>query len=493
MLAGGYANLLLVMVQGLVLVPLYLRALGPATYGAWMASGDVLGWLAVLDMGVAGVSTQRMAAAHGRGEHRTVADYFGTGVVVQLVLALVLVGLAVLGAPWVPGWVGLHGAAARELSACFAVAGVATGLGLLATVLGTLATSAQRMLFVNGAIFVSGLVGLLTTLALLLDGRGLWALALGMLARSALLVLAVGGHAAYVLRSDLGARARVRWVVAREYMGLSRVAVVTMLSNAAVGRSDALLIALFFGPVAVTPYVLTRRAAELLAMFLARIGGAVYPGFAHLVGSGNHVRAAQVLAQVGRIYFVVAVPAVALYLALNRSFVALWVGSEQFAGGLVTLLVGMNVLVVGWAGMLLFLVGATGDIPASGRGIFIEALLRMGVGLSLLALWGVPGLPLAGVVTSAGAAYLTWAWLYRRLGGPRPGFRARELVLCGALLAAGAAAGTARWGTSWKEFAAWGVAFGAVAAAVVLASEPAARGFARRLLARVRRRPEAAS
>lgn len=492
MLLGGYANLLLLVVQGLVLVPLYLRYLGSATYGAWIASGDVLGWLAVLDMGVAGISTQRMASAHGRGDHRTVGDYFGTGVLVQALLVGILALLAVLGAPWVPGWLGLHGPEARELSACFAVAGVATGLGLLGTVIGGLATSTQRMVFVSLATFAAGVAGLAVTLGLLWSGYGLWSLALGMLARSGFLVLALGGHAVYVLRHDLGVRARVRWQAAREFFGLSGIAVLTMLGNAAVGKSDAVLVALFFGPVAVTPYVLTKRAADLLSMFLARIGGAVFPGFAHLVGSGNPGRAAQVLGQVGRIYFAAAVPTVALYLALNRSFVHLWVGADQYAGHLVTLLVGVNVLIVGWAALVLYLMGAAGRIAASGLSIFGEAVARMALALSLLAAWGVPGLPLAGVLSSAVAAFLAWRFMYRTLGAPRPRLVLRELALCTALLAAGAAAGTVRWGTTWRGFALWGALFGAVAAAVVLAFDPAARGFARGLLDRVRRRTQAA-
>lgn len=492
MLVGGYANLLLLVVQGLVLVPLYLRFLGADTYGAWMASGDLLGWLAVLDMGIAGISTQRMAAAHGRGEPRTVGDYFGTGVVVQLLLAGALMLLALAGAPWVPGWLGVKGAAAGELSACFAVAGVATGLGLLATVLSGLATSTQRMVFVNLATFAAGLAGIGITLALLVAGKGLWALALGMLVRSGSLAIAVGAHALFVLHRDLRTRARVRWEVAREFFSLSGVVLLTMVGNAAVGRSDAMLVALIFGPVAVTPYMLTRRAADLLAMFLARIGGAVYPGFAHLVGSGDHARAARVLGQVARVYFAAAVPTGALYLALNRTFVELWVGQGQYAGQLVTVLVGLNVLVVGWGALILYLLGATGSLRASGLGIFAEAVVRVGLAISLLVTWGVPGLPLAGVATSAAAAWIAWGWLHRRLGAPRPALVPRQVLASAVLLAAGAAAGAVRWGTTWPSFVGWAVLFGVLAAGVVLLAEPFTRGYAARLLVRLRGAPQPA-
>lgn len=489
MLVGGYANILLLVVQGLVLVPLYLRHLGSETYGAWMASGDLLGWLAVLDMGIAGISAQRMAAAHGRGEHGTIGDYFGTGLAVQALLVGVLTVLAVLASPFVPAWVRLEGTAGTELAACFAVAGVATGLGLLGNVVSALALSTQRMVFVNLAIFVSGLAQIAVTLALLLGGHGLWALALGMLVRTGLMLALVGAHAAYVLRHDLGVRARVRGEVAREFSALSAVSVLAMLGNTLVGRSDAVLIALFHGPQTVTLYVLTRRAAEMLAMFLARIGGAVYPGFAHLVGSGEQARAAAVMGQVARLYFCAAVPAVALYMALNRSFVELWVGPGRFAGQGLTVLVGLNVLFVGWAALVLYLSGAAGLIARAGTALFVEALVRIGLALLLLRAWGIAGLPAAGVVTTVVSAYLALGWLYRSLGQPRAPVPWGEAALAGGLLALAAAAGTVRWGRSWAELVAWGALFGAAAAAGVLATEPMARGVARRLLARVLRRP----
>jgi O-antigen/teichoic acid export membrane protein len=292
-----------------------------------------------------------------------------------------------------------------------------------------------------------------------------------------------------VLRHDLRVRARVRWRVVRDLAGLSSVTVFTMVGNAAVGRSDAVLIALFYGPRTVTVYVLTRRAAEMLSMFLARIGGAVNPGFAHLVGSGDRVRAAAVLGQVGRLYFWSAVPAVALYLALNRTFVGLWVGPGQFAGQALTVLVGLNVLCVGWAALVLYLLGGAGQIARSGMTVFVEALLRIALALALLRSLGLVGLPLAALPTTSVAGYLALGWLYRGLGPPLPRIPLREALLGVALLGLGTAAGTARWGHSWPEFVAWLAVFAAVAAAAVLAFEPLARAFARRLLARVRRRP----
>ena len=481
MLAGGYLTLALTVVQGLLLVPLYLRYLGAGVYGAWLASGDLLGWLAMLHMGITGVVTQRMAAAHGRGERAAVGEYYATGVAVQAVLMAVLVGLGLLVAPFVPGWLGIQGEDVRTLSRCFAAAAAATGLGFMAAIVGSLPIAVQRMTFNAAATLACTAVGLVTTLWLLLAGAGLWALAWGMLARNGLLLLALAGDAAVALRRE-GTRMRVRGPVLRELGSLGGPSLLSMLGNTAVGRCDALLIAVVFRPELATVYVLTRRAAEIVSMFLALIGAAVYPGFAHLVGSGHLSRARQVLAQAERGYLAAGALAVALYMALNRTFMELWVGPAQYGGHLLTVLVGLNVLLVGRAALRTYLLGASGHIRQSAHLIFAEAVVRVAAVLALLLVIGVPGVPLAGIATTVASALVARGWLRRRLEAPASPEAGTRMGAAWAgyalLLAAGALAGGERWTRSWAGFVAWGALFALAGGALLVAMDPAARAFA---------------
>src|ERR1039457_4824351 len=81
-LAGGSAGTLLVIIQAVVLIPLFLRYVGPRLYGAWLASGDFLVWMQSFDLGLPNLMIQRIALAHGRGDQRSVGEWFGTGTAV---------------------------------------------------------------------------------------------------------------------------------------------------------------------------------------------------------------------------------------------------------------------------------------------------------------------------------------------------------------------------------------------------------------------------
>ena len=63
-----YNAVVLVIVQGILLVPLYLRSIPVATYGAWLATGSILSWIDLVDPGLSDVLRQRVAYTYGKGD-----------------------------------------------------------------------------------------------------------------------------------------------------------------------------------------------------------------------------------------------------------------------------------------------------------------------------------------------------------------------------------------------------------------------------------------
>jgi peptidoglycan biosynthesis protein MviN/MurJ (putative lipid II flippase) len=157
----------------------------------------------------------------------------------------------------------------------------------------------------------------------------------------------------------------------------------------------------------------------------------------------------------------------------------LWVGPAQYGGHLLTVLVGLNVLLVGRAALLTYLLGGSGQIRRSARIIFTEAAARVAAALALLFAVGMHGMPLAGMLTTAVSALVALAWLRRRLEGGAPSMHPLAAWAGYALLLAGAAwIGGGRLAGSWAGFAAWAAALGLAGAGLLAALDPAARAFA---------------
>src|SRR5947209_4163631 len=92
-LCGSTANTLVVAVQAVILIPLYLHFVGNRLYGAWLASGDILVWLQVFDLGLPNLLIQRIGAADGAGDDETIGEYLATGAVSLLLLGTACVGI----------------------------------------------------------------------------------------------------------------------------------------------------------------------------------------------------------------------------------------------------------------------------------------------------------------------------------------------------------------------------------------------------------------
>ena len=104
--------------------------------------------------------------------------------------------------------------------------------------------------------------------------------------------------------------------------------------------SDVLVLGLIISSSAVTTYVLTSYTARLGANLYALVAGAATPGLGGVIGAREHERAARARADMLAVTWMFATIAGATILIWNKTFVALWVGQQNYAG------VWPNVLVV---------------------------------------------------------------------------------------------------------------------------------------------------
>src|SRR4051794_23178269 len=86
----NYAGLVLSVTKNIALVPLYLRHFDLSTYGAWLATGNVLGMLGLVDGGFGIVLSQRLASLWGAGDRERFASVAGAGLLWSVSMALLL-------------------------------------------------------------------------------------------------------------------------------------------------------------------------------------------------------------------------------------------------------------------------------------------------------------------------------------------------------------------------------------------------------------------
>jgi O-antigen/teichoic acid export membrane protein len=103
--------------------------------------------------------------------------------------------------------------------------------------------------------------------------------------------------------------------------------------------SDVLVLGAVVSASAVTSYVLTGYAARLAVNLLVLSTDAAMPGLAGVIGTRAYERAAALRSEMLALTWLFSTVTGATILLWNRSFLHLWVGAQNYAGGRVDLLI----------------------------------------------------------------------------------------------------------------------------------------------------------
>ena len=414
-LIGSVLNTLILSIQGVVLIPLYLHELGPRLFGAWLAAAELLLWMQVLDVGIQSLMIQRIGEAHGKRDFLAVGAHFATGSAMLAMVAALATGLGLAVSFPLPGWLGLSGDDATQLRDCFQAGIAATACIILSNSAAWLAKGTQSTALMNISIVLASLVGLAFTVGLMLTGWGLWSISLGIVARAVVSIVLNAAFAAYACRNGMCRQPRVRRDLFQDYLRLFPLSACGGIGFGMMNQSEAFLVGVLLSPELAPILALTRKGAEIVRSCVEIIGSGSYGSFAHLVASPQRSRALQVHAEITGLWVSLALAGAITYMTINSSLISVWVDSTYYGGNLLTVLIAVQLIVGGCAFLQNLLYRASGQVYGSVIAIVVECIVRLPLMIGLLLCFGLPGLPLAAIITSLVAGIIVYRLTLRRV------------------------------------------------------------------------------
>ena len=180
-----YLDFALNSAKAFFLVPIYLRYIDARLFGSWLASGDIVATMAILDLGSGLVVLQTVAAAYGRDQREDLSYIIGTGFWTLTCLSFLPLVIGLIGSSYVPSFLKIGGPEAKELTTAIVIASGAAGLQIFASAPMSVLKGLQKIVL-SGCVQLLGLIiGIAVTIFLLVEGCGLVAIPLGSLATSA--------------------------------------------------------------------------------------------------------------------------------------------------------------------------------------------------------------------------------------------------------------------------------------------------------------------
>lgn len=407
----NYAQTAFLIVYGVVLTPLYLRYIPEKTFGVWLATGNLVAWLSLVDPGLNAVIQQRIAAAYARGDNHAVSRLRTHSYVLSALLAVAIAAIGLAAAPWVSRFV--------DRMSCELPAAVMNAYfwALVATATMTLAygtavvTIGMQAPVVSGVIFLgSQVANVVTILALLRADRGVVSIPVGLLAQAVVLILGHTAYSTYRFACE-GIPFRMSLEGAMGVLKDSQGTVMSRLAGALTANTDMLVAAAFLGPIQAVAVNMTQKGPGLLRVFIDRVSHSAMPSLSAIHAGSDRDRCSRSTVMLLRTVLWMAIPAAVGVVLFNNAFVALWVGRQHYAGDVATAIIALTVIAMGVEVTLSNLATSFGLFQANGRVQLVKSALSGLLGVLMAWFLGVRGLLAAPLV--AGAC-TTW-WLLPRL------------------------------------------------------------------------------
>lgn len=429
-MAASYANLVVNSFCTLLLIPLYLRHLGPENYGLWIVASGLVNFLQVLNVGLAQSTANGFAAAMALGRRAEAARVLATGFWAFFRIVGVALVVTFLAGPFVPWALLIKGGDQVRALAPWVVLATA-GMFLIELPL-TLFGACLRS---TGALHVQqGVAVAQTLLRTLAAGLHLWSggglLGLILLLGSVNLVAHVVLLA--LLRRRVSgltlSRAALDPALARDMHTTGVYFLLLQIAGAISYGAPPLIISSALGTAAVTPYAVAQRLVQIANTLTSAVTAGFGP---QLLDAHARGRLAALLSAFRRSSVLCvglgALAAVVLW-AEGEAATIWWVGSGNFIGRPALRWLAVGVLTAAALQTPDVLLIVTGRHRRYALASLWETALGVGLALAAVTHWGVAGVVAAGVLSRcAGTTPVLIAEANRLLQGALPAVLARVL------------------------------------------------------------------
>jgi O-antigen/teichoic acid export membrane protein len=435
-----------------VITPILVTGLGRSMYGMWEMLGRLGSYMSATDgrptEALRLVIAQKQAEDDDAGKRRQV----GAAMVVwALMLPVILIAGSALSWYLAPRLTKAPAALVGDVRlSCFFIV-----LAFCLTSLGEVPESVLRGM--NLGYRRMGLQSSLNAVGGICAVAAVWmGLGLAGLGGSQLIRAAITGVVYWVL-----VRKYVHWYgVARpsrpEVKGLLHMSVWLALGDGIskiLLASDVLILGSVVAPALVTTYALTSYAARSAVGIHVFTAGAAIPGLGGIIGQKEHDRAHRARRELLLLTWLFATIVGAVVLCWNQSFIALWVGRQNYAGPWVDLLIVAATVQTMFIRIDSYVIDATLQPKLRVAVAALAAVLTIAMSIVLTRSFGLIGLS-AGIIVGRLIQTLSYPVLVRRcLGDARvTGGTLRALrcaIVSAALFGAAAATGARITAASW--------------------------------------------
>jgi O-antigen/teichoic acid export membrane protein len=406
-----YGSILLSLVSGVILVPMYLKFIPVDVYSVWLASGNIFTLLSIIDPGLASVIQQQVAEKYGQSKFDEVHQLIIGGLLISFMLTLLCVIIGVTLSYLLPFFITLPiDIDINLIQRSCALAAVGVSISFSSFAVTGINFGLQNANSVSKIYLAINAIGIILTVLLLNFKMGLISLPIASIFRSIgwLLFNFISLKEMDTYKTNI--YRTITWndtlQGARKLSKIFSYSLVGRLSKILTGNFDALIAAKLVGIESVSVMVLTSRGPETVRPFIERFSISFMSSISHVMGTGDMPKIKQILLRILAISSWALFLAVGASITFNKYFVELWVGQQLYAGNLVNLLLCFNMFLSVLVSVIGSICFSLGNIKKTSIVSFLQGFLYIAFASLGASQFGLIGI----VAGSLCSSLLTSSW-----------------------------------------------------------------------------------
>lgn len=471
--ALSYANIAFTVLFTAIYTPIMLRYLGSSEYGVYTMASSLIGYLAMLDLGMGSTLTRFSARYRAQGDTEKEAVLRGAFLVIYTILGLISLICGLLLYWNLDALFGLKFTAYElsRLKVVFLIMTVNLALSFPLGVFTSVATSYERFALEKGVELLKTVLTYGTMLVLLFLGGKSVSLSLA----TAVISLLMKGLMLWYCFSRLRVKIRlgrldqgaVREIVKYSFFIFLNVVVDQLYQN-----TDEVILGAFCGTLAVTTYHLAIQFHALIRRLSTAVSGVYLPHITALVAKSEDGGGAlsELFVSVGRFQFILLSFAMSGFICFGIPFIDLWAGAQYRAAYYMALIIMIPALIPLSQNIGISILQAENRHGFRSVVYLILALLNVAVSIPLAIRWEGVGAAIGTAISCILGEIVIMNIFYARKIGLNIGRLWREIagitLPSAAMCALGVGVGQWFEIKSWLSLAVAAVLYSAVYAAV---------------------------
>jgi len=326
-------------VNGIIMVPIYFKFMPVSTYGAWLATGNVVAMIGLIESGFGSVITQKMSAALIQKDEKLFSKLAGANVYSAILIAIMLFLIGLLISPFVAGWINVEESVQNSITIAFIISLASASISLIVSLLGAFAQVWQETKITGLMSIIVNVLGIISLLIYLYLGYGVISLALGYLTRAILNLLGILTWLVVNWRKKKLSRPTFNMIVIIGLLKDCFYPFLSKITDVLMGNTQSFILAIFINPSLAVVYDITGKIASVSCNFVNMANSSFFGLYALTFASKNTGEINKLIKSVSNFFVTTLITALLYSQVFTKYFVHFWVGLDKYGGDLLLLFI----------------------------------------------------------------------------------------------------------------------------------------------------------